>query len=137
MKMNEPIGSSLFAPLLVRVPLGAYFLMAGMSKLSNISGFITEIKRFNIVSEHVAALYGTLLPYLEVGVGGFLLLGIWTTLASLVAALLLFSFIVAFGFFAAGGHIFNKDVVLLGGVLSLLYSGGGAYSVDSFRKSEG
>lgn len=135
MKMNEPIGDSRYGPLFIRVPLAAYFLLAALSKLHQASAFVEEIRRFKVMPDQLATLYGILLPYVEFTAGVFLLLGIWTTLSALLAALMLFSFTLAFGFFPSGLTIFNKDVLLLGAALSLMYSGAGAYSVDSFRKS--
>ena len=51
-----------------------------------------------------------------------------------MASFLLISFVFAFGFFPGSSDIFNKDVVLLGAVLGLLYTGPGAYSLDNVRK---
>jgi len=135
MKMNEPIGKAAYGPLLIRLSLGSYFLLAGLSKLPLLHAFITQVKSFGVLPENLSTLYATLLPYLEVFVGGTILLGLWTTLAGLMAAFLLLSFIVAFGFFPGEYLIFSKDVILAAGALSLLYSGPGAYSIDNVRKS--
>lgn len=136
MKMNEPIGNGLYGPLFIRVTLGAYFVVAGMLKLDQAPGaFIEEVRQFGILKEPLLTLYATLLPYLEVMAGGLMILGFFTTLAALTSSLLLISYIVAFKLFPQHPHLFNKDVVLLGASLSLLFSGGGYYSVDNFRKT--
>jgi uncharacterized membrane protein YphA (DoxX/SURF4 family) len=141
MKMNEPIGDAAFGPLLVRLQLGAYFLMAGLAKLDQLAAFILEIKRFGILPENIASLYGSLLPYTEAFVGGALMLGLWTTLASSLSSIILLSIIIAYGAFPhiPGGTgtdvtIFNKDIVLLGMSLSLLFTGCGKYGVDNVKK---
>jgi uncharacterized membrane protein YphA (DoxX/SURF4 family) len=135
MKINEPIGPASYGPLLLRLPLGAFFITAGWSKLYVLGGFVDQVKAFGILPENIAALYGTLLPYLEVFVGVTLLIGLWTTLSGILAALMLFSFVIAFGFFPGDFQIFNKDLILLGCALSVLYSGAGAYSVDNVKKA--
>ena len=133
--MNQPIGNSLYGPLLIRLSLGAYFILAGLSKLDNLEGFVVEVKKLAILPEPFATLYGTLLPYIEIGGGSFLILGIWTTLAAIIISLLLASFVFAFGIFPNNTDLFNKDLILLAASLSLMYSGAGAFSIDQFRKT--
>jgi uncharacterized membrane protein YphA (DoxX/SURF4 family) len=135
MKLNEPVGDARYGPLFVRIPLGAYFVLASLGKLNHAAAFVDEVRRFHVLPDQLGTLYGILLPYVELTVGFFLLLGIWTTLCAVLAALMMFSFTLAFGFFHSGVNIFNKDILVLGGALSLLFTGAGAYSVDSFRKS--
>jgi len=137
MKMHEPVGDACFAPLLIRLGLGSYFVLAGLLKLDDVPGFIEGVRSFNILPDHMATLYGILLPYLEIAFGGLLVIGIWTTLASIVTSLMLFSFVVAIGVFPEGTNLFNKDIILLAASLSLLYSGAGAFSIDRFRKAGG
>ena len=133
-KMNEPIGPAVVGPLFCRLALGAYFLMAGLSKLQMLSAFVQQVKAFAVLPDNLASLYGILLPYLEVFVGACLILGLWTTMVGILASLMLISFVCAFGLFPGSSEIFNKDIVLLGGILCLLYTGPGAYSVDNMRK---
>lgn len=133
-KINEPIGPAGNGPLILRLVLGAYFLMAGLSKLKMMSAFIAQVKTFGVLPGNVVELYAVLLPYLEVFIGGCFLIGLWTTLAGLMASGLLISFIVAFGVFPGGMGIFNKDVVLLAAVVGLLYTGPGLYSFDNIRR---
>lgn len=110
--------------------------MAGMLKLDQAPGaFVEEIRQFGILKEPLVTLYGTLLPYLEIGAGALMMLGFFTTLAAITTSLLLLSYLIAFKFFPTHPHLFNKDVILLGASLSLLFSGGGYYSVDNFRKT--
>jgi putative oxidoreductase len=133
-KMDEPIGPASVGPLIARVVIGAYFLLAGLSKLQMLSAFVAQVKTFGVLPENASSLYAVLLPYLEVFIGGCFILGLWTTMVAIVASMLLVSFIFAFGFFPGSSDIFNKDIVLLGTVLSLLYTGPGAYGLDNIRK---
>ena len=132
--MDEPIGPASVGPLIARVVIGAYFLLAGLSKLQMLSAFVAQVKTFGVLPENASSLYAVLLPYLEVFIGGCFILGLWTTMVAIVASMLLVSFIFAFGFFPGSSDIFNKDIVLLGTVLSLLYTGPGAYGLDNIRK---
>lgn len=135
MKMNEPCGNPIYAPFFVRISLGGYFLLAGLMKINHIPAFIKEVQAFHILPAHLATLYAIMLPYAEVVVGTMLLLGSWTTLAAILSSLMLLSFVIAIGIFPSSGDLYNKDVILLCGSLSLLFSGAGAISVDRFRKT--
>jgi uncharacterized membrane protein YphA (DoxX/SURF4 family) len=133
-KMNEPIGPATMGPLVARLAVGAYFMMAGLSKLQMLSAFVAQVKTFGVLPDNVSSLYAVLLPYLEVFIGGCFVLGLWTTMVGFMASALLMSFVFAFGFFPGASDIFNKDIVLLGAVIGLLYTGPGAYSLDNVRK---
>lgn len=143
-KMNQPVGDAMWAGLLVRLPLGIYFIQVALLKIWGQSPnvFLVAVRQLNILPEPLATLYGVLVPYLELGVGALLVLGAWTTLASIVSSLLLLSFVVALG---PLNHVpwnkefvlLNKDLLLLGASLSLLYSGAGAWSIDRFRTTGG
>ena len=137
MKVNEPIGNPLWAPLFLRLALGAYFILAGLKKLDDPAGFVREIQAYNILPAKISVLYGVLLPYIEVLAGGLLVIGFWTTLGALLCSLMLCSFVIAIGLFPNQSGLFNKDLILLGGALTLMFSGGGAFSIDQFRKSGG
>ena len=133
-KINQPIGPSVWAPFLIRLALGAYFIMAGLGKLEVLSAFIEQVKTFGILPANVSALYATLLPYIEVGIGSMMILGLWTTLTGILSGLLILSFWFAFGFFPGGHDIFNKDLILCAAACSLLFSGPGVYALDNIRR---
>ena len=134
-KLTEPVGDISYAGMFARIPLGLYFIVAGFQKVGNPAAFAEEVRKFSIIPDHLATVYGVLLPYLEIASGGLLVLGAWTTLAAIMSSLLLLSFIIAIGVYPNGRPLFNKDIILLGISLSLLFSGGGRMSVDRFRKS--
>lgn len=140
MKFGEPIGSAIYAPLFVRITLGFFFYFSGRAKLDGLPGyvlpqFVKQVKEYNILPDQLATVYAILLPYLEIILGGLLIVGLWTTLAAGLAALILGSFVYLFGLYSGNGRIvLNKDLVLLGAALSLLYSGAGVFSIDKFRK---
>lgn len=147
MKLHTPLGNPDWGGFLLRVPLGAYFMLQGMSKLQDANGFsfVDEVRKINpvifgvpVLREPLATLYGILLPYSEIVVGVFLIIGMWTTLAAIFSSLMLTSFVLAMGWMVKKEPLMvNKDLVLLGASLSLLYSGAGAWSIDRFRRSAG
>lgn len=135
MKMNQPLGAAHFGPMIIRLTLGAYFILAGMGKLNLLAAFVDQVRSFGVLPGNIAAVYGILLPYVEVAVGGLLIIGMWTTLSGVLAALMIVSFVYAFGVFPGSHDIFNKDIILLAAACSLMYSGPGAFSIDNIGKS--
>ncbi len=134
MKINEPIGNPNLGPLFLRLGLGAYFILAGWAKLAELPAFIERVRGLNVLGPNAARLYGTLLPYLEIFCGGLLCLGFWTTLAALIASLLLASFIYALKIFPNENFLFNKDIILLCASICIMFTGAGSLSMDKFRR---
>lgn len=134
MKLSEPIGNQAWAPFFIRVALGSWLVLAGLAKLDDLPGFVQQVKQLKILPDHLATLYALSLPYLEVAIGSLLVVGIWSTLSAILASLLVASFLYFFGIFPGRGMLFNKDVLLFAGAVSLLFSGAGAVSIDKFRK---
>ena len=135
MKLDEPIGNPSFGPMVLRLAIGAWFMLAGIDKINHLTDFMAHVDRMNFVPERFEHLYAILVPYLEVGIGALLILGIWTTLGAGIAVALLASYIYPFGVFPTGARLFNKDLLVLAGAFSLLYSGAGSWSIDRFRKT--
>lgn len=131
--IRKPVGDAKWAPFFVRVPLGAYFVLAGLEWFGAIGEFIVEVQKYNILPHDLAMLYAVMLPWVEVATGALLLIGFWTTLASILTSLMLISFIIAVGLMPGSSALFNTNIILLGASLSLMYSGPGAISMDRFR----
>ncbi|MCB0330873.1 MAG: DoxX family protein, partial [Bdellovibrionales bacterium] len=85
--------------------------------------------------DHLETVYGILLPYVELLAGSLLILGFMTTLGAMLAAFHCVTLLWVFGIFSTTGHLLNKDLIMLAGALSVLYSGAGAFSVDRFRET--
>ena len=134
MHFGRPLWSPAVAGLLIRLTLGGYFFLIGRHTLTDMEAFIANVKSMHVLPEQLSTLYAVLLPYVEVVVGVLLLVGLWTTLAGILSALMLCSFIIATGLFPFSPTVFNKDIILLGAALSLLGSGAGLFSIDNFRK---
>lgn len=126
----------MYAPLLLRIALGSFFLLTGKAQLASPQTLVDQVQALKIMEQHLATVFALLLPYLEIIAGTLILIGFWTTLAGIVAAVLVLPFIYSTGFLV-GKHVFNKDLLILAASLSLLYSGAGAVSLDRFRKGGG
>lgn len=131
--------------LLARLPLGAYFIVTGATKLRNGRAAFVEHATSKIPDWSLARkfppdfIHGFLnaLPWIELGVGTLLVVGLLTRVGGLVASLLLLSIIVCFT--SATGHLgegvdlpFHPNLVFLGTALAILFCGPGRFSVDDF-----
>ena len=87
------------APAIIRWAMGTLFLVGGIAKLGNLTGFVTGylVPAFakTILPEGLVAVYGYALPFVEVILGGMLILGFFRNLALFVSGLTLIS--LAFG----------------------------------------
>jgi uncharacterized membrane protein YphA (DoxX/SURF4 family) len=85
------------AVLVVRVVLGGVFLAAGALKIGHFDLFASQIAGFQILPQPVVAPLALLLPFVEVLLGAYLILGLFTRAAAWFAAfqLALFSAAIA------------------------------------------
>jgi uncharacterized membrane protein YphA (DoxX/SURF4 family) len=78
--------------LVSRLVLGAIFIVAGVSKIGHAIEFATQIAAFRLVPQPLIAPMAIALPFLEVLLGGYLVLGLFTRAAAWIAAVLLLAF---------------------------------------------
>jgi uncharacterized membrane protein YphA (DoxX/SURF4 family) len=78
--------------LILRVALGAIFLVAGGAKIGHAADFAAQIAGFRILPESIVAPMALVLPFLEVLLGAYLVLGLFTRAAAWIAAALLLAF---------------------------------------------
>jgi uncharacterized membrane protein YphA (DoxX/SURF4 family) len=83
--------------LIVRVALGGIFLAAGALKIGHFDLFASEIAGFQLLPHAVIAPLALLLPFVEVLLGAYLILGLFTRAAAWFATfqLALFAFAIA------------------------------------------
>jgi len=77
------------AVLVLRLLLGGIFIVAGASKIGHGAEFAAQIAGFRILPQLVIAPMALALPFLEVLLGGYLILGLFTRAAGWIAVLLL------------------------------------------------
>jgi uncharacterized membrane protein YphA (DoxX/SURF4 family) len=75
--------------LVLRLVLGAIFVVAGASKVGHADVFAAQIAGFRLLPQAVIAPLALALPYLEILLGGYLIIGLYTRAAAWVAAVLL------------------------------------------------
>ena len=74
-----------YTTLVIRVISGGVLLFSGVVKLPYIDTLVWEIEQYQLLSDLPAVIYGNILPFLEITIGGFLILGIWTKASALTS----------------------------------------------------
>lgn len=135
--MKNPLASDLsgnLGLLLARIPLGLYFALAGYA----------HFKTQNFATQYVAALpawmpseagkgYSSVLPFIEMAVGGLLILGLTTRFGGFLAAAITGLLVAAAGITldpAAANQLL--PIIVLGLSILLLCMGGGKFTLDNF-----
>lgn len=80
---------------LLRVALGAVFIVASLDKIQNPEAFATSIANYRVLPYTVINGMAIVLPWLEFVTGTVLVLGIWIRASTIIAWGLLFTFSVA------------------------------------------
>jgi len=80
------------AVLVVRVVLGLIFVVAGVSKVGHAAEFAQQIAAFRLLPQPVIAPMALLLPFLEILLGGYLVIALFTRVSAWIAAALLLVF---------------------------------------------
>ena len=86
-----------FIPLFLRLVVGIIFLYAGVVKIADPLGFAQALYNYRLLPAWTINPLAIILPWLELVVGGSLVLGIWTLGAGVVASLLFAVFAGALG----------------------------------------
>ncbi len=92
---------------LVRVGLGAVWIIAGAVKVSDPAQSVAAVRAYQLLPDTLAQLVGWALPYLEILLGVVLVIGLFTRWAALLSGLLQTAFIV--GLLAAWGRGLSID----------------------------
>jgi uncharacterized membrane protein YphA (DoxX/SURF4 family) len=136
--MKNPLKSDLssnFGLLLARIPLGLYFALAGYA----------HFKTQNFATQYAAALpawmpseagkgYSSVLPFVEMAVGGLLLLGLTTRVGGMLAAGITALLIAGMGLsFETNPNSTQYQMLMMVGLsVLMLCLGGGKFTLDSF-----
>jgi uncharacterized membrane protein YphA (DoxX/SURF4 family) len=84
-----------YLTLFSRIALGGVFIFAGIAKVTQTNTLIWEIKQYHILTDTLANIYGRALPPVEIILGVFLVLGVWSRITASLSGLLCLSFIIA------------------------------------------
>jgi uncharacterized membrane protein YphA (DoxX/SURF4 family) len=80
-----------------RLILGGVLLVAGALKVTDPYSSATSVRAYQILPVDLANLLGFILPFAEVAIGVFLIVGIWVRLNALAGGALMIMFIIAIG----------------------------------------
>jgi uncharacterized membrane protein YphA (DoxX/SURF4 family) len=142
----------------VRLALGAVLLVAGGLKVIDPQNSVQAVKAYELLSEGLARIVGWGLPFVEIGIGLLLILGLLTRPAAIAAGILMVVFIAAVasaaarglsidcGCFGGGGHVapgqtaygaeIVRDVGLLLAALWLTWQPRSRYALDHYDEIE-
>lgn len=143
--MRNPLaspGSTSLGLFLARVPLGAFFVMAGFAKFrapGGVSGFVSQFAGAIPAWAPQAAgrSYLQAIPYAEIIVGASLILGVAGRLGGLAAAVMLATFTVAVTGVRSANLPFQPNVIFIGLALLVFLAGPGAISMDKVMWGKG
>lgn len=138
--------------LLARLILGGVLLVAGALKVGNLQKSAMAVRAYELLPTVVANFLGYVLPWLEIGLGLLLILGVAVSISGLFGAIIMLAFIIAIsqawarglsidcGCFGGGGPIDPKDtkylseiirdIGLLGVGIFLYYFPKGRFALD-------
>jgi uncharacterized membrane protein YphA (DoxX/SURF4 family) len=80
---------------LARVYIGGMFIWSGVEKLQNLDAFYQMAHNYKVLPYFLTQVYASVLPYFEVGAGGYLVLGLFTRWAAWCINAQLLSFLIA------------------------------------------
>ena len=80
-----------------RIILGGVLLVAGALKVTDPYSSATSVRAYQILPVDLANLLGFILPFAEVAIGIFLIVGIWVRLNAIAGGALMIMFIIAIG----------------------------------------
>lgn len=84
-----------YITLLARIFIGALFIYASWHKITDPADFAVSIRNYGILPASWSNIVALTLPWIELGAGGFLILGIETKPSALITTVMLGIFLVA------------------------------------------
>jgi len=81
--------------LLARLILGGVLLVAGALKVGNLQKSAMAVRAYELLPTAIANFLGYVLPWLEIGLGLLLILGVAVSISGLFGAIIMFAFIIA------------------------------------------
>lgn len=95
--MDQSLFANPYLITTVRLLIGLMFILSGAAKLQDPKGFTMAVYNFRVLPNALVEAYATLIPFVELGAGVLLVVGLFTQLAAVVAFLTLLSFTLAIG----------------------------------------
>jgi putative oxidoreductase len=86
---------SKYPAVILRVIVGCIFVFSAVTKLPIHTDFVSIVQSYQLLPDSLAAVYGNALPWVELVIGSFLVLGIQIRASSFVTILICLSFLAA------------------------------------------
>lgn len=118
-----------YVGLVARLAVGGVLLVAGLLKITDLTGSVQSVMAYELFSYPVARLIGSMLPVVEIAVGLLLVVGLLTRGAAAVGGLLMLVFVAGIvsawsrglaidcGCFGTGGPVDPEDTAYLPDIL--------------------
>jgi uncharacterized membrane protein YphA (DoxX/SURF4 family) len=115
--------------LIARLGLGGVLLAAGGLKIENLQKSAMSVRAYELLPVGLANFLGFVLPWIEIGMGLLLIVGVAVSIVGLLGALTMFAFVVAIaqawarglsidcGCFGGGGEIAPEETKYLSTIL--------------------
>jgi uncharacterized membrane protein YphA (DoxX/SURF4 family) len=115
--------------LIARLGLGGVLLAAGGLKIGNLQKSAMSVRAYEMLPVGLANFLGFVLPWIEIGMGLLLIVGVAVSIVGLLGALTMLAFVVAIaqawarglsidcGCFGGGGEIDPEDTKYLSSIL--------------------
>ena len=115
--------------LLARLILGGVLIVAGALKIGNLQKSAMSVRAYEMLPIWLANFFGYALPWVEIGIGALLILGVAVRIIGALGALIMLGFIIAIaqawarglsidcGCFGGGGTIDPEDTKYLSTIL--------------------
>jgi putative oxidoreductase len=112
---------------IIRLFIGLTFLVAGITKLYDLEGFVNFVKSTGVLSDNLAFILGFSFPFFELVFGALYILGLFTPVSSFVLAIMNLFILIAFDVPSYKFHF-----IALACTISTLFMGAGSFSIDVF-----
>lgn len=117
----------------LRLLLGGAWIYAGATKATHLSDSISAVFAFRLLPDEPARLIGAMLPFIEIAIGGLLIVGFSTRLSAVASSVLAAVFLIAIISAAARG--LRIDCGCFGGGGDLAANQDTRYTIDIVRDS--
>ncbi len=81
--------------LAIRLVAAGIWLAAGVAKVADLEHFHTQVAAYDVLPNALVAPFAYALPFVEIGIGLYLLVGLWIRPVAILACALMVVFIVA------------------------------------------
>ncbi|MBU1023354.1 DoxX family membrane protein [bacterium] len=89
---NSSFGFREFISLVIRLLIGLMFIFASYEKIIKPEGFLKAVVEYNILPDQIAPFFAVVLPWIEMVVGVFLVLGLFIRASGLIIFILMLIF---------------------------------------------